>query len=197
MKEDILEQLVDEYLQHKGYFTIHNTKFRPATDHSEYTHRQDSVHSDIDVIGYNPTLSGADRVVVVSCKSWQGGFHPDSKLTEFEENKISAGRESWRGFRELLKEKWTQAFFKKIEEITGATSFTYVTAVTVLRSPKTKWESYEPFKVAMRGNPVKILTLNEMLDELYPSIDKTPASSSVGRFLQLVKASRWIESRHH
>lgn len=51
MKEDILEQMVDEYLQHKGYFTRHNIKFRPAGDHAEYDTRQDAVHSDIDVIG--------------------------------------------------------------------------------------------------------------------------------------------------
>ena len=28
MKEDILEQLVDDYLQAKGYFTRHNINFR-------------------------------------------------------------------------------------------------------------------------------------------------------------------------
>ena len=54
MKEDILEQMVDEYLQHKGYFTRHNIKFRPAGDHVEYDTRQDAVHSDIDVIGIHP-----------------------------------------------------------------------------------------------------------------------------------------------
>lgn len=37
MKEDILEQMVDEYLQHKGYFTRHNIKFRPAGDHADPT----------------------------------------------------------------------------------------------------------------------------------------------------------------
>jgi len=26
MKEDILEQLVDEYLMHKGYFTMHKAR---------------------------------------------------------------------------------------------------------------------------------------------------------------------------
>ena len=29
MKEDILEQLVDDYLQTEGYFTRHNLKFKP------------------------------------------------------------------------------------------------------------------------------------------------------------------------
>lgn len=31
MKEDILEQLVDDYLKFNGFFTAHNVKFQPAT----------------------------------------------------------------------------------------------------------------------------------------------------------------------
>ena len=42
MKEDILEQLVDEYLMHKGYFTMHNMKFKPRKDHPEYVTNKDS-----------------------------------------------------------------------------------------------------------------------------------------------------------
>ena len=30
MKEDILEQLVDDYLKFNGFFTLHNVKFQPA-----------------------------------------------------------------------------------------------------------------------------------------------------------------------
>ena len=45
MKEDILEKMVDEYLQHKGYFTRHNIKFRPAGDHVEYDTRQDAARA--------------------------------------------------------------------------------------------------------------------------------------------------------
>ena len=33
-----------------------------------------SVSSDIDVVGLHPQLTGTDRVMAVSCKSWQGGF---------------------------------------------------------------------------------------------------------------------------
>jgi hypothetical protein len=29
MKEDVLEQLVDDYLMHQGYFTRHNIRFKP------------------------------------------------------------------------------------------------------------------------------------------------------------------------
>jgi len=88
MKEDILEQLVDDYLQLRGYFTRHNVKFRPRNDHPQFVKEQDSNHSDIDVIGYHPQLAGAARVWVVSCKSWQAGFSVNSKILELESDKI-------------------------------------------------------------------------------------------------------------
>jgi hypothetical protein len=81
MKEDILEQLVDEYLQHQGYFTRHNIRFKPEVDHPEYIQRMDAVASDIDVIGIHPTLQGPARVMVVSCKSWQDGFRPENWIS--------------------------------------------------------------------------------------------------------------------
>jgi hypothetical protein len=52
MKEDILEQLVDDFLLAKGYFTRHNVKFKPRADHPEFIPKDDSNHSDIDVLGY-------------------------------------------------------------------------------------------------------------------------------------------------
>lgn len=193
MKEDILEQLVDEYLQHKGYFTTHNVKFKPRKDHADFDSRQDSVHSDIDVLAFHPRLTGPERVVIVSCKSWQGGFNPLSKISEFENDKIVSGREAWRGFRELLKPKWSEAFVEKIFEVTGSCEFTHITAVTLLKGDRNAWENNQVFKAAMNGNPIKIITLNEMLDELYPIINQTPASSAVGRFLQVAKASGWLQ----
>ena len=45
MKEDILEQLVDDYLQTKGYFTRHNIKFKPRSDHPDFVTKDDSNHS--------------------------------------------------------------------------------------------------------------------------------------------------------
>jgi len=100
-KEDILEQLVEEFLIHRGYFVRHNVKFLPRKDHAEFSSRLDSNHSDIDVLGYNPLIDGPDRVWAVSCKSWQAGFDPVVKIAEIEKNKIVSGREAWKTFREL------------------------------------------------------------------------------------------------
>jgi hypothetical protein len=63
MKEDVLEQVVEDYLQLKGYFTVHNIPFKPDKAHAEYVSRTDSVASDIDVVGYCPRVSGARKVI--------------------------------------------------------------------------------------------------------------------------------------
>ena len=76
----MLEQIVDDYLNFQGYFTIHNVPFHPDKLRSDYESREDSVPSDIDVVGFNPKKSGVERVLVVTCKSWQGGFHAERLL---------------------------------------------------------------------------------------------------------------------
>ncbi len=82
MKEDVLEQVVEDYLQFKGYFTTHNVRFRPRADRPEFNTRLDSVNSDVDVVGFHPTHEGIDRVIVVTCKAWQVGFDKTAKLAE-------------------------------------------------------------------------------------------------------------------
>jgi len=189
MKEDILEQLVDDYLQSRGYFTQHNLKFRPRADHPDFKSQQDSNHSDIDVIGLHPKLSGFDRVWVVSCKSWQSGFDVRAKLSEITENKIRSGRESWRFFRELIQPKWSEAFCAAVEALTGSTQFSYFTAVTRIKGDPSLWEKHEPFRAAVRGNPVRLLDLENMMRDLLSGMGTTVVPSQLGRTIQLLRAS--------
>ena len=195
MKEDILEQLVDDYLQHKGYFTRHNVKFRPEknSEHYEYNSQKDSVHSDIDVVGLNPTKRGFDRTYVVTCKSWQFGFAPAKYISDLEkgDNNKYISRPAWKYFRELRIPKWSLAFNNKIQELTGSAKFTYLLAVTKLNGERDRWENYPRFKNSLNGNPLKILTVNEILKNLYPAIRTAVASSEIGRLLQIMKASGW------
>lgn len=190
MKEDILEQLVDDYLQSKGYFTRHNIKFKPRPDHPEFVPKKDVNHSDIDVIGLHPTKIGPDRVWVVSCKSWQSGFRVKSKLKELAENKIVSGREAWQSFRELMVPKWSDAFINSVETATGTREFTYVVAVTVILGDRKLWENHTPFSEAMGGNPIRMIELTEMLDHLQKVGSTTVASSDIGRVLQLMRAAQ-------
>src|ERR1700683_4961086 len=126
MKEDILEQLVDDYMCFKGFFTMHNVKFQPHNLDLEYVKSEDCVPSDIDVIGYHPKRTGADKVWVVSCKSWQIGFDPNDRIRAIEESKRREGRDAWRSFRELAKRKWADGLIETVSELTGSDEFTHV-----------------------------------------------------------------------
>ena len=189
MKEDILEQLVDDYLQAQGYFTCHNLKFRPRKNHPKFESKKDSNHSDIDVLGYHPRLSGPNRVMVVGCKSWQSGFHIDAWILRLKENKTVSGRDAWKHFRELMEPKWSEALVAEVEKATGSKTFTYVTAVTSIKGDKELWETHPRFQKAMRGNPIKLLSLPDMLKKLMGSLSTTMAGSDLGRTLQLLRAA--------
>lgn len=193
MKEDILEQMVDEYLMHKGYFTMHNVKFKPSAGHPDFELNQDSVASDIDVIAIHPKREGADRVIAVSCKSWQEGFDPASCVDRIMNNKKYAGREAWRGFRELCRPKWSAAFMDAVENATGSRQFTYWTAVTSLRKGerRAEWENNEQFRAALEGNPIELVSFADLLDDVWQQLSTTPAATELGRMIQLMKASKW------
>jgi hypothetical protein len=191
MKEDILEQLVDDYLKFNGYFTLHNVKFQPSATDPEYIQKDDCVASDIDVVGFHPKRKDYDQIWVVSCKSWQAGFDPRRRIELINTNKKVSGRLAWQSFRELAKKKWADGLIEKLESLTGSTKFTYVTAVTRLKGDAAVWEEHRPFQDNLRGNPIKILTLQEMLSDLYMKTDTSMASSEVGRLLQVIKASGW------
>lgn len=201
MKEDILEQLVEDYFQRKGYLTLHNVKFRPRKD-QKFKARDDSVHSDIDILGYNPNKRGTERVVAVSCKSWQGGFRAEwfiqkieDELKKLKEEEKISGRAKWKYFRELTVAKWSKAFRDKIKEKTSTSQFTYYLAVTRLQGNQEQaakvWQEHKRFKKALKGNPIKILTAQQILTELWGDTKTTMAESEIGRLLQVIKASGW------
>jgi hypothetical protein len=194
MKEDILEQLVDDWLQALGYFTRHNIKFKPRADHPEFESQQDSVPSDIDVIAINPLKQGPERVIVVTCKSWQEGFNARTNISKIEENKKQSGREAWRGFRELARPKWSEAFMKAVEDATGTRTFQYLIAVTSLKGDKTLWEKHSTFSAALGGNRIGIVTLTEMANEVTSKLTTTVAASAFGRTLQLLKAAGVLDT---
>src|SRR4051812_20718435 len=129
MKEDVLEQVVDDYLKFKGYFTTHNVRFKPRANHPEYVQSQDAVPSDVDVVGVDPKRADLERVVVVSCKSYQPGFDATSVLARLRGEQKNPKRETWKGFRELWIPKWSEAFRAKVAEITGESVFSYRLAV--------------------------------------------------------------------
>jgi hypothetical protein len=188
-KEDILEQIVEEYLLHRGYFVRHNIKFKPNQNHPDFVRNLDSNHSDIDVLGYHPKLTGAEKVIAVSCKSWQGGFNPGAWIRAINENKKVSGRIAWQKFRELCRPKWSEAFVNAIKEATGSDRFTHVVAVAHVKGEKREWESHQPFRDAIGNNSMRILTFQDMITYIYPELNTTLAATEVGRMLQMFRAA--------
>jgi hypothetical protein len=74
-------------------------------------------------------------------------------------------------------------------DTTGTNCFTYITAVTRLDGEKSVWEQHEMFSCAIGGNPIKVLDMQEMLASILPKLTTTVANTSIGRMLQLMKAS--------
>ena len=191
-KEDILEQLVEDYLIHKGYFVQHNVKFKLSKYHPDFVSKYDSNDSDIDVLAVHPLKSGPDSVWAVSCKSWQSGFSPQQKIDHIVNNQIVSGREAWKSFRELVQPKWSSAFTTKVAEITGSEEFTHVIAVSRIKGDKSAWEQYQPFMEALGGQPLKLISFEEMFREVSDNLTTTLASTELGRTIQLLKAAKLI-----
>lgn len=189
MKEDVLEQIVDDYLQLGGYFTIHNVRFKPPVSHTDYVSNKDSVPSDIDVVGFNPALASPRRVMVVSCKSWQTGFDAPRILAQLRGEAPNPARPQWLRFRELWSEKWSLGMRAKIEELTGESSFTYCIAVTYLRGDPSGWATDATIQQCLGGNPFEFLSLEQMWPAVLDQVTTTPASSEIGRLAQLLKAA--------
>jgi hypothetical protein len=189
VKEDVLEQIVDDYLKFEGYFTTHNVRFRPRPDHPEYVSSEDSVASDVDVVGYHPNRLGTERVVVVSCKAWQSGFDATAKLAELRGEKKNPRRATWRHFRELWVPKWSEAFRQAIFDLTGERDFTYRVAVTRLRGDAEAWGDDPTISANLNGCSVGFLPLEQMWATMLAELTTTPAPSEIGRLAQLLKAA--------
>ena len=132
----------------------------------------------------------------MSCRSWLGGFHPSGILDAISNNKKLNGRDAWRGYRELTSPKWSEAFLEAIRDATGENRFTYFLAVTRIKGKsqmeeRRRWENHKPFQGALNGNPHRIITLREMTDKITEKLakTKTPATTEVGRMIQLFLAA--------
>ncbi len=208
MKADILEQLIEDWFVSKpGWFVKHNIKFRPSKKHKNYNSKKDCVHSDIDILAFSGVENGKHRVAVVSCKSWQVGFSlrewlrvMESKPTYNKRDSDFRPREKWKYFRELISEKWIQAFLDTIKKETSQKNLTFYIAVTKLVGTTKEREAFEHsliikqrFKKFNSVIDIKFITLQQILEDFLKRIAKkdTPVleGTDVGRLLQLINAA--------
>ncbi len=181
MINDILEQVAEDYFREQGYFTQHNVKYRPNNT---------GVHSDIDIIGVHPKKSGIEKVIVVSCKSWQVGLDINVYLRLFKEapDTIVGGKKITKTFRELMEENWAKALKKKVYELTGEKKFKFYLAVIKYRGSKKDWENFSIFKENLPSCEINLIDMKSMVFEIQKFLTTTPANSELSRLLQLIKA---------
>lgn len=124
-------------------------------------------------------------------KNWQTGFKPDSYLDAIRDNKKIGGKEAWKHFRELCIPKWSKAFVSTVKHATGTDRFTHVVAVTKLTGDALAWIEDESFSENIGGNPLKILTAEEMFDRMRSTLGTTLAATEVGRLFQIIVAAEY------
>lgn len=202
MKEDTLEQAVDDWLLSKpATFTKHNIKFRPDKEDENFSLRDDSSHSDIDILAVHLNEQGHKRVSAVTCKSWQGGFHPSNWMENLinNPNKKIGAKEAWKTMRELVVRKWGKALAQKVYEETGSADYTYFIAVTVLKGNDLEesvraFENNTIFIENLKLFPeatvvIKILPFKEIFEDYKSRTAHTLEATELGRLIQIIKAS--------
>jgi len=191
MKEDILEQIAADYLNLRGYFTRTNIKYRPSESDLEWKGKEDSVYSDIDVIGLNPLVLPPHKVVAISCKSWQDGFRAQREIEAIANHtRKVGGRARWKTYRELTSPKWARAFRKKVKELTGESRFEHWIVCTKFGDPECEkaWTHNAEFRKNLTPH-LCIVSLDTIFHETAHKIGTTPANSELGRLIQLLKAA--------
>lgn len=87
--------------------------------------------------------------------------------------------------------KWSEAFRKSIADLTGQEIFKYNIAVTRLvgEGDPLDWTTDPTIKSNLPRCPVGFLVLEDKWKKMLEELTKTPASSEIGRLVQLLKAA--------
>ena len=195
MTEDVLEQVVDDYLRYEGYFTRSNVKFGPVAGDDGFSSREHNQHSDIDVLAVHPQKTGPASVLAVSCKAMQEGYSPIGWLNAASAGKTYRGRRAERArmhHREIWDPVWNRAHRKAVKNLTGADTYTYVLAVTKLEKPEwgdiERWRDNEVIGPNLDGLDLRVLTFEEMWSRLRSTVRTRVEPSHIGRLAQMLNA---------
>ena len=188
---DVLEQITDDYLQRRGYFTRLNVRFRPSKTDPDYVALEDNQGSDIDVLAVDPKrdLEDPRRVLAVSCKSNQVGFSLDAWLNAVHQNRRYNGKLAWKHVRELWSPKWARAHAARVDELTGARRYTFVLVVATGNEPTDRVLEDETVAKCLGENDLEVLTLATMWDDLRTGTTQTVEPSDIGRLAQMLNAA--------
>ena len=200
MTEDVLEQIVDEVLRHKGYFTRTNVRYGPRSGDDGFVALQHNQRSDVDVLAVDLQQGRQNpdqpAVYVVSCKAMQNGFSPQRWLQAAEGGKTYRGKHqqnSWKHLRELWDPVWAESLRSRVQQLTGSGSFTYVLAVTRLdpggSSDIDDFKRHPRIAENLASNEMKVWTLADLWTSLVEEVGEEIEASTIGRLAQMLKAA--------
>ncbi|MEI8337904.1 MAG: hypothetical protein WCF92_02010 [bacterium] len=193
MYNDVLEKITEDYFKSKGYFTFHNVPYSLSTQHV----------SDIDVMGINPLKKENSKIIVVSCKSWDGGLDL-KKILKLAKNppkeRIRSGLYRPERFKEIIYLEWIQALKAEVEKLTGEKTFTFYFSAVKFTHEELKEEFVSFCKTKLIGCEVKLLPFKQIVDKIQNDIlenkSTRPLESEIGRIIQLIHYSGGTISYH-
>lgn len=200
MTEDVLEQIVDDVLRHRGYFTRTNVRYGPRSGDEGFVALEHNQRSDVDVLAVDLQQGSVDpaqpAVYVVSCKAMQDGFSPQRWLQAADGPTTYRGKHkdnSWKHLRELWSPVWAQSLRSEVRRLTGATSFTYVLAVTRLDPGGStdigEFRQHPRIAENLADNDMEVWTLADLWTALVKEVGQEVESSTIGRLAQMLKAA--------
>ena len=172
---DLFEQLVGDYLTEKGYLCKFNVNYRKADNKQ--------TGSDIDVLARRQKRP--HKILVGDCKSWGEGLWGDWMLQEPPKPAILRQQDR---FKPLFRQEWADGLAAKIKTEFGTERFIYTIYCARLRG-----QSRDLRKLRIGGNPVRVVTLAEMVSETEQRlVERSKQTDSVepttlGRFVQLMR----------
>ena len=190
MKEDVLEQIIDETTRKSLAISPSTMSSSSPTRSTANTSRGMTLLHRTSTLSRLPLEARTDRVRAVSCKSWQSGFRADWHLAGLEKRRPSHPRRaSWKHFRELWIPKWSEAFRERIFALTGAHAFHYSIACTRVVGDGDAWTAHKTIKENLGpGSKIRACAVGLQFHQ----IKLTPAPSEIGRLAQLLKSARVV-----
>lgn len=204
MKEDILEQIGDDWLnQMTSVFVKSNLKYKPLPSDMDYVKNKDNIPSDIDLLAVS--FSDIETVTVINCKSWMDGF--DFKSFHNHLNDLSkhdknySGKRYWKHFRELISPKWHRAFIQRIkQENPNFKKLKYI-ILTIKAKNKTSvvdWMLNPIITKNFNESEIELLCIeskeiHELIDEIKTEVGGYAENSDFCRTLQLLRVGNIIK----
>ncbi len=190
MAVNLFEELVRAALNAQGYLTFENAAYAlyPNAKSLAGKDNPNNAASDIDLIGFAPTIKGPKRVLAINCKGSKAGLSlpNDAVRVSAQTQQPVAGCAPQTGFRELSHPDWAKAFRAAVYRCTGEHCFTHVTAVRAIAGPRTGWTQHQPFKTILTEH-LAVWDLDDIVRKLRKGVNRIHPGNNTLKLVDLLR----------